>query len=1002
MAETVFTGTVSIDETIGTDQNVKVATLYNRTKLGAVWFDGSNLTQSGTLKFYVDLGSAGTTLTYIPDYDLAVAVGESVNLLKDGPIEIDTDFVVRFASAGAGAGSVDIYYRIPYDELEINQVKKHFVDTAAGVDTSIGDFANPLATLSQAFTNASDGDEVVVLVYSPASAAEEGDLTCSKNITLTWKADPWIEPAGLTSGFLEFTGNVVIKGLLVEVADAAKYAVEINQSSKMIDCEVDRLTIVDADGDHLFKAENCHFSDVVDLGGQISEQFVFKGCTINDFTNLHTGGELRLVDHCTVNSAFSAATGGKYVIDTCTFDAKPTFAGTGVKFTILNSTFKAGFDGAADTSDAYCENCFFTGAVSSTVAGKVVFKVCIFEDGLTLNGPGSVVDDCILQAGLSLAAANQIIKDTVVFTTIGISGASADDCLLTNVHAKGALTIGAGVDNTRLLNVTYASISNGGTGTKLDDFCRTVDFSSLNNISKFSGTIWYVDTAIATSGVGKRPDTAFKTISEGLAAVSAGDKLIIKPGTYDENALNLNTNSVEVVCEQGVIVNNTTVSTVFTVSANYCRVEGFLLSQATQVGLAVTGTYNTFDNILVYGCSSSFFIDSVGGAIRNRFINCRSIAHTSNGFLIDDGENFFEYCLARGTGGATRGFYLRASTCDRNNFFECRSQANATAGWEVVASADENIFTDCGSGAGDGAKVDAGTNNSWIRFSIGSQITAGNSLDKDLKDLETEINANETKIDTLTTNLTTLINRVGTFTGSGVNTVLGFFKALMSSAAATPSDVGGTFSAATDSTEAIRDRGDAAWTSAAALTSQQVRDAMKLAPTGGAPAAGSVDLHLDTIETSTTAHTTTLATITALINTIIARIGTFTGGGQNTILGFFRALFRSDYDASLPTDIGGTFLPSTDSVQAIADQSKFTATDRTTLGNIWTRVQNIPASSGDVLTKDIFIDLAYEKLIITIDTDNRITQYKAGSGGNQKTIDVTRNAAGVVTSEVVS
>lgn len=54
-------------------------------------------------------------------------------------------------------------------------------------------------------------------------------------------------------------------------------------------------------------------------------------------------------------------------------------------------------------------------------------------------------------------------------------------------------------------------------------------------------------------------------------------------------------------------------------------------------------------------------------------------------------------------------------------------------------------------------------------------------------------------------NQTTILARLGSFTGSGVNTILGFLKALMSKAASTPSDVGGTFSAATDSTEALRD-----------------------------------------------------------------------------------------------------------------------------------------------------------------------------------------------------
>jgi len=54
-------------------------------------------------------------------------------------------------------------------------------------------------------------------------------------------------------------------------------------------------------------------------------------------------------------------------------------------------------------------------------------------------------------------------------------------------------------------------------------------------------------------------------------------------------------------------------------------------------------------------------------------------------------------------------------------------------------------------------------------------------------------------------NQTTILSRIGAFTGSGVNTILGFLKALMSKGAATPSDVGGTFNAATDSTEALEE-----------------------------------------------------------------------------------------------------------------------------------------------------------------------------------------------------
>lgn len=53
-----------------------------------------------------------------------------------------------------------------------------------------------------------------------------------------------------------------------------------------------------------------------------------------------------------------------------------------------------------------------------------------------------------------------------------------------------------------------------------------------------------------------------------------------------------------------------------------------------------------------------------------------------------------------------------------------------------------------------------------------------------------------------------------------------------------------TFDRSTDSLQAIADNAGGG-----SLTQQQVRDAMKLAPTAGAPDAGSVDEHLDTIET---------------------------------------------------------------------------------------------------------------------------------------------------------
>jgi hypothetical protein len=55
----------------------------------------------------------------------------------------------------------------------------------------------------------------------------------------------------------------------------------------------------------------------------------------------------------------------------------------------------------------------------------------------------------------------------------------------------------------------------------------------------------------------------------------------------------------------------------------------------------------------------------------------------------------------------------------------------------------------------------------------------------------------------------------------------------------------------------------------------------------------------------------------ATLVTVLNRIGAITGSGINTVLGFFRALFRKD--AALPSDIGGTADPATDSLEALSE-----------------------------------------------------------------------------------
>jgi hypothetical protein len=66
--------------------------------------------------------------------------------------------------------------------------------------------------------------------------------------------------------------------------------------------------------------------------------------------------------------------------------------------------------------------------------------------------------------------------------------------------------------------------------------------------------------------------------------------------------------------------------------------------------------------------------------------------------------------------------------------------------------------------------------------------------------------ATSSALSTLQADVTTVLARLGAFAGSGLNTVLGFFRALMrKDNALTPSDVGGTYDNTTDSNEAVKD-----------------------------------------------------------------------------------------------------------------------------------------------------------------------------------------------------
>lgn len=102
-------------------------------------------------------------------------------------------------------------------------------------------------------------------------------------------------------------------------------------------------------------------------------------------------------------------------------------------------------------------------------------------------------------------------------------------------------------------------------------------------------------------------------------------------------------------------------------------------------------------------------------------------------------------------------------------------------------------------------------------------------------------------------------------------------------------------------------------------------DAMALTSAYDAAKTAATQTSVDTIDTN-------VDTLITNITTVLARIGAWTGTGVNTILGAIKAICSKI--ATLPTDIGGTFDPATDSLESIREMEAtiYTAIGATTTG----------------------------------------------------------------------
>ena len=266
--------------------------------------------------------------------------------------------------------------------------------------------------------------------------------------------------------------------------------------------------------------------------------------------------------------------------------------------------------------------------------------------------------------------------------------------------------------------------------------------------------------------------------------------------------------------------------------------------------------------------------------------------------------------------------------------------------------------------------------------------------------------ANQT---TIANSVTTVANRLGSWTATGVNTVLGAFQFLMRSDATAVSDIGGTYDDATDSLQAIRDHigngvnlteagGDGDHLSAIPIVpanvtqiggvAQSATDLKDFADEGYDPATNKVQGVVLVDTTTTNTDMLTAAAVNAEVDTALADIHldhfiASADPGAVVANNSFLAKLVSKSATAAFTD----YVNTTDSLQAIRDNTAWdTATGFST------------HKAADVRTE---VDANSTQLAAIVADTNELQTDWADAGRLDTILDATATASALATVDTV-
>ncbi len=236
---------------------------------------------------------------------------------------------------------------------------------------------------------------------------------------------------------------------------------------------------------------------------------------------------------------------------------------------------------------------------------------------------------------------------------------------------------------------------------------------TIRHIPKFSGEIWYVSKNDGSNtNTGKYPDNSFETIGTAISAMSNGDAISVKAGTYTEIGLDLSNDAAEIWFEPGVVLNPAT-GIALTISGEACSVTGRhkIIGVTGEIGILISGISCYLEQGRIIGGDIGISITALGAIIKEYGATQQiDIAYNLTG-----GQTKLFNCSTLGVGN-TYGYKIN-SGADTGVLIDCTSVGHTTSGYYIDSGSKDWTIINCSSGAGDGKWRDIDRANIWSNFS---------------------------------------------------------------------------------------------------------------------------------------------------------------------------------------------------------------------------------------------------------------------------------------------